>query len=301
MSNDQEKRKIYLEYRGLIKRMEDVFSKIALDQFIVNDPFSSIIQKIDAEGPLFLEFIAGSPGQEQGLAKNAVDTAVLSACIARTMNLTDFTIHTLLVGSLLHDVGMLCIPQKIRIAKDLVKAQQQCILAHPIHGYKVIVKEINYHPEIGLVALQHHEYWDGTGYPQGLSGTNVRLTSRIVCIGDAFAAMTSPRPYRAAMTAHQAMNHLMETMTSRFDPDIFKVFVSLMGRYPAGSLVRLNNGAIARVIEQTDEPLKPRIRMLTEASGESCSEETEVSLREEQGLGITGEAEGALDIGGGLW
>jgi hypothetical protein len=64
-----------------------------------------------------------------------------------------------------------------------------------------------------------------------------------------------------------------------------------MGRYPPGSLVRLNTGATARVIEQTNKPLKPRIRVLTDEAGEPCAEEEELSLTEKQDLFITGEAE----------
>jgi HD-GYP domain-containing protein (c-di-GMP phosphodiesterase class II) len=283
--------KTYLEYTGLIKRVEDVFAKIAMNRFIVKDPFSSIAERIYEDGSQFLEFIIRSPRQEYDLAKNAVDTALLSAFIAKAMGLANFTIGTLLLGSLVHDVGMFCIPQSILKTKDLVKVEQQCILAHPIHGYNVIVKELRYHSQVGLVALQHHEYWDGTGYPQGLSGSDISITSRIIAIGDAFAAMTSPRSYRIAMTGHQAMNHLVNDMADHFDPEIFQVFVSLMGKYPPGSLVRLNTGATARVIEQTNKPLKPRIRVLTDEVGEPCAEEEELSLIEKQGLFITGEAE----------
>ena len=155
----------------------------------------------------------------------------------------------------------------------------------------MILKELHYHNRIGLIALQHHEHWNGTGYPQGLSGTAITLESRIVALGTAFAAMITPRSYRPAMTGYQAMNKLMGAMRTQFDPDILQVFVALMGIYPRGSLVRLNTGAIARVIDQTDTPLKPRIRMLTYPSGEVYTKEEERNLTEEPRLCITGEAE----------
>ncbi|MDR1029292.1 MAG: HD-GYP domain-containing protein [Treponema sp.] len=290
MTDPQEEMKAYLEYTGLIKRVEEVFAKIAMNRFIVKDPFSGIAEKIYEDCFRLLKFIVRSPKQEHDLAKNAVDTALLSTCIAKAMGLVDSAIRPLLLGSLVHDVGMLCIPQSILKTKALVKAEQQYIIAHPIHGYNVIVNELKYPNYIGLVALQHHEYWDGTGYPRGLSGTDISMTSRIIALGDVFAALTSPRSYRGAMTGHQAMNHLEHTMAGHFDPEIFQVFVSLMGRYPPGSVVRLNTGATALVIEQTDA-LQPRIRLLTDKSGEACGEEEELSLREESDLFITGEAD----------
>ncbi|MDR0723150.1 MAG: HD-GYP domain-containing protein [Treponema sp.] len=289
MDDTTEKKKTLLKYLDVIKRVEDIFAKIAMNRFIVNDPFASIAEKIYVDGPQFLEYITTHRGQELRLAKNAVDTAVLALGIAQAMGLADFTIATLLLGSLLHDVGMFCIPQSILTTKDLAKVDQRYILTHPIHGYNVILKELRYHNRIALVALQHHEHWNGTGYPQGLSGTAMTLESRIVAIGDAFAAMTTPRSYRPAMTGHQAMNQLVDVMNSQFDPDILKVFVAFMGIYPRGSLVRLNTGAIARVIDQTDMPLQPCIRMLTYPSGEVCTKEEELDLTEE--LFITGEAE----------
>ncbi|MDR2633058.1 MAG: HD domain-containing protein [Treponema sp.] len=282
-----EKTKTYLKYEELIKRMERVFAKIAMNQFIVGDPFMNIAEKIYVDGSQFLEFITKHGGQ--GLAKNAVDTAILAFGIAQAMGLADFTIGTLLLGALLHDVGMFCIPQSIFTSKDLVKAEQRYILAHPIHGYNVIVKELRYHGQVGLIALEHHECWNGTGYPQGLSDTAITLESRIVAIGAAFTAMTTPRVYRAALTGHQAMNQLLDGMNTQFDPHILQAFVSFMGIYPLGSLVRLNTGAIARIIEQTAVPLKPRIRILTDTYGEPCSEEAERDLTEASHLFITGE------------
>jgi HD-GYP domain-containing protein (c-di-GMP phosphodiesterase class II) len=226
MGDTTEKMKTLLKYVEVIKRVEDVFAKIAMNRFIVKDSFTNIAEKIYLDGPQFLECITAHKGQEPGLAKNAVDTAVLALGIAQAMGLADFTISTLLLGSLLHDVGMFCIPQSILTTKDLVKAEQRSILAHPIHGYNVIVKELRYHKGIGLIALQHHEHWNGTGYPQGLSGTAITLESRIVALADAFAAMTSPRSYRPAMTSHQAMNQLMDVMNNQFDPNILQVFAA---------------------------------------------------------------------------
>jgi HD-GYP domain-containing protein (c-di-GMP phosphodiesterase class II) len=289
MLDTTEKMKTRLKYVELITRVEHVFAKIALNQFIVRDPFTNIAEKIYVHGSQFLEFITEHQGKEQGLAKNAVDTAVLSLGIAQALGLADFTMGTLLLGSLLHDVGMFCIPHSILTAKDLARPEQRCILAHPIHGYNVILKELRYPHEIGLIALQHHEHWDGTGYPQGLSETAITLESRIIAIGDAFTAMITPRSYRPSMTGHQAMNQLADT--TQFDPEILQVFAAFMGIYPRGSLVRLNNGALARVMDQTDIPLKPRIRILTYPSGEPCTGEEDLDLREEPRLYITGEAE----------
>ncbi|MDR1955736.1 MAG: HD-GYP domain-containing protein [Treponema sp.] len=293
--NEQER--VRTTYEGLVERVAGIFIKIVTNRFVPADPFRVIAEKIYDEAPHFLEFILETAGQQHGLAKNAVDTAILSACIAKTMGFTDFTIRTVILGALVHDVGMLCIPQDIlEIKKTLAKAEQQYIFVHPIHGYKVIVQEFRYPKEVGAVALQHHEYWDGTGYPQGLSGTTITTAARIIALGDVFSAMTAPRSYRVAMTGHQAMQQLVSGTTTHFDPEILKVFVSFVGMYPRGSLVRLNTGAIARVIDQTEIRFKPRIRMITEASGEPYAEVVEINLAENRDWFITGDISGTDGI-----
>ncbi|MHB9293852.1 hypothetical protein Holit_02971 [Hollandina sp. SP2] len=284
-----EKMKTRLKYVELITPVENIFAKIVMNRFIASDPFTNIPEKIYVHGygSQFLDFITEHRGKEQGLAKNAVDTAVLALGIAQALGLAAFTIGALLLGSLLHDVGMFCILPSILTAKDLVISEQRCILAHPIHGYNVILKELRYPNEIGLIALQHHEYWDGTGYPQGLSETAITPESRIIALGNAFTAMIIPRSYRPSMTGHQALNHLVDT--TQFDSGIIQVFVAFMGIYPRG--VRLNTGAMAQVMDQTDMSLKPRIHILTYPSGEPCTGEEERNLKEEPRLCITGEAE----------
>jgi HD-GYP domain-containing protein (c-di-GMP phosphodiesterase class II) len=294
MTDIQKRLKTRLMYSRLIERVERVFERIAMDQFVVSEPFTAVLDKIYKNGPQLLGFITEPRKQEYSLARNAVDTAILSFGIAQSLELVDLspsTITTLMLGALLHDVGMFCIPQSIFTTKDLAKNEQRCIFVHPIHGYNVIIRDLHYHNRIGLVALQHHEYWNGTGYPQGLSGTAITLESRIVAIGDAFAAMIAPRAYRASLTGHQAMNQLINRINIQFDPKLLNAFVSLMGSYPQGSLVRLNTGAIAQVIDQTTIPLKPRIRILTNKFGEPCIDEEEYNLTEKVRLFITGEAE----------
>ncbi|HQG40991.1 MAG TPA: HD domain-containing phosphohydrolase, partial [Spirochaetales bacterium] len=127
---------------------------------------------------------------------------------------------------------------------------------------------LGYPDEVGVIVLQHHERWDGEGYPRKLKGAEIDILARIVSVADAFEAMISEKPYRNSMIGYQAMKHLMSDNGRRFDPDVLKAFLQSMGVYPVGSLVLLNNSAIARVVENhAQAPLRPKIRLLVDATG----------------------------------
>jgi HD-GYP domain-containing protein (c-di-GMP phosphodiesterase class II) len=132
----------------------------------------------------------------------------------------------------------------------------------------MICKELLYPEEVGVIALQHHERWDGEGYPRRLAGEAIDLGARIVSVADAFEAMVCEKPYRNSMIGYQAMKNLLSDNARRFDPEVLKAFIKTMGIYPIGSIVLLNTGAIARVIEgHSDAPLRPKIRILVDEFG----------------------------------
>ncbi len=202
-------------------------------------------------------------------ARSAVNTAIFSYLIGKILALPAYRLKTLITGALLHDVGMQQISQDI-VSKNgnLSPAELQQIKTHPILSYSLATKTLGYPDEIGIVALHHHERWDGEGYPRKLKGAEIDLLARIVSVADAFEAMISEKPYRNSMIGYQAMKHLMSDNGRRFDPDVLKAFLQSMGVYPIGSLVLLNNSSIARVVENHPAaPLRPRIRLLVDATG----------------------------------
>ncbi|WP_439647451.1 HD-GYP domain-containing protein [Brucepastera parasyntrophica] len=168
------------------------------------------------------------------------------------------------ISALLHDIGMLKIPAEI-LEKEgkLDESETQLMRSHTVYGYKMLVNDLFYTDEIGKSAMQHHERWDGNGYPGKLSGTNIDLGARIISVADAFEAMVSAKSYRASMVGYAAMKNLLADNARRFDPDIIKAFIASMGIYPIGSIVLMNNAIIARVIESNPQaPLRPKVRVL---------------------------------------
>jgi HD-GYP domain-containing protein (c-di-GMP phosphodiesterase class II) len=172
-------------------------------------------------------------------------------------------------GALLHDVGMLRLPKEIVDKKGGLSASElQRIQAHPLYTYKIVNKELLYPEDVGLIVLQHHERWDGDGYPRRISNIAIDVGARIVSVADAFEAMVSQKSYRNSMMGYQAMKNLLSDNSRRFDPDVLKAFIQTMGIYPIGSIILLNSGALARVVEvQGTVPLRPKIRILIDEFG----------------------------------
>ncbi|MDR0473344.1 MAG: HD-GYP domain-containing protein, partial [Treponema sp.] len=228
-----------------------------------------LLQAVREERDHIIGFILGGEVNGHMMAKNSVNTAILSFLIAMELKFTHHKVMQIVTGALLHDVGMLRLPKEITDKSGgLSNAEVQRMQAHPLYTYKIITKELLYPEDVGLIALQHHERWDGEGYPRRIVGAEIDIGARIVSVADAFEAMVSEKPYRNSMMGYQAMKNLLSDNLRRFDPDIIKAFIKTLGIYPIGSIILLNNGVIARVTEvQGDAPLRPKIRILIDEFG----------------------------------
>jgi putative nucleotidyltransferase with HDIG domain len=156
------------------------------------------------------------------------DIAEYSVQIAEKLRLPDDETENIRKAALLHDLGKICVPDHILMKEDkLSKDEMDVIKRHPENGAKIIesVEPIRYAREI---IKHHHEYYDGSGYPDGLEGTDIPLGSRIIAVADAFGAMTTDRPYRKALSIDKAMEELRRFSGKQFDPAIVGIFISIL-------------------------------------------------------------------------
>lgn len=154
--------------------------------------------------------------------------AELSCEIARQMGLTEKEINNISLGALIHDIGKIYVPTDIlNKPGKITNLEYQIIQTHAQMGYEVI-KEIDFPLEIKTMIHQHHEFLDGSGYPQQLSGDQIILESRILTVADVVEAMTSHRPYRPALGIDLALEEIQMFKGSRYDPDVVDVCVKLL-------------------------------------------------------------------------
>jgi HD-GYP domain-containing protein (c-di-GMP phosphodiesterase class II) len=269
----QENKGAYRSYIDLIERLDQVFinigSGVSVESRSIDNITGRLLQAVREQRNSFIGYILGGEVSGHEMAKSSVNTAILSALIATELKLPNHKIMQVVTGALLHDVGMLRLPKEIVDKKGgLSAAELQRIQAHPLYTYKIVNKELLYPEDVGLIVLQHHERWDGDGYPRRISSIAIDIGARIVSVADAFEAMVSQKSYRNSMMGYQAMKNLLSDNSKRFDPDVLKAFIQTMGIYPIGSIILLNSGALARVVEvQSTAPLRPKIRILIDEFG----------------------------------
>ncbi|MCC6978030.1 MAG: diguanylate cyclase [Candidatus Melainabacteria bacterium] len=157
-----------------------------------------------------------------------LETARLSELLAKVMGLSQGQVEQIRVAGLLHDVGTLSIPQEL-MQKDGVftKEEKDIIKQHPVLGAQLL-RPIRALRDVCEILEHHHERWDGTGYPNGMSGEEIPLAARIICIVESYHAMISDRPYRPAMSTERAIQALREGAGSQFDPFLVDIFIAVL-------------------------------------------------------------------------
>jgi len=151
-----------------------------------------------------------------------------AVAVAEKLNLLPEQVALVSAAALLHDIGKIGIPDNVLNKRDkLLDEEWELLRQHP----RLSATIIGHVPSLSacLAAVRHHhEHWNGAGYPAGLKGESIPIEARILCITDAFEAMISERPYRAALSFKQAISELEKCSGSQFDPGIVKAFIPIV-------------------------------------------------------------------------
>jgi len=267
----------YRKYKTIIDKLNALFTGLKsgtdTEMRTVDNICIRLLQDLRENPDSFVGFILGGEVSGNELAKSSVNTAILSALTAQELKLPNHKVHNVVAGALIHDIGMLRLSKGITEKKGgLSEAELEQIKSHPLHTSKIVTKELFGPHEVNLIALQHHERWDGQGYPDKLVGQAIDIGARIVSVADAFEAMVSKKSYRNSMIGYQAVRNLLSDNARRFDPAVIIAFTKIMGIYPIGSIVRLNDTSLARVVSiHVDAPMRPKVQMLTDRKGNALS------------------------------
>src|SRR3989454_1472356 len=148
----------------------------------------------------------------------------LAEIVARRLGWDDGRLAGLRLGGLLHDVGKLTLPRSLlRKAGPLDARELALVRLHPVVGARIVAPILRGKGPLDCV-LYHHEHWDGRGYPLGRRGVRIPEPARVLSVADAFDAMTSTRPYRAALSTDAALAELERCSGSQFDPVVARAF-----------------------------------------------------------------------------
>jgi len=223
------------------------------------------------------------------LALHAANTTYYAVLIGMRMKYNKPKLVELALGTLMINSGMTQIPVYITHKQtQLSDHELNQVKTHPILGYQAMKKLGNFSEKSCVVVLQHHEQYDGNGYPRGLKGMEIDEGARIAAIADNYEAVLEGRSYREKQFFYQSMKQLIGLGARKFDTVLLKAFLSLMSVYPIGSIVELNKGGIGLVIgSNPQKPMRPIVKMIQTESKQTVRDLVIVNLATDQSLFIS--------------
>jgi len=209
------------------------------------DHLESLVRERTEETVLRLVLASEARDTDTGMHVRRIRAA--SALMARKLGMPEGKAELIGLASTMHDVGKIGIPDHI-LLKDgrLNDAEWEIMKTHTTIGARNLEGSTSRLLEVArTIALHHHEHWDGSGYPGGLSGQDISLEGRVVCILDVFDALTSKRPYKEAWPSDRALDTMRQLRGRHFDPELVDVFlgtapdfVALRSMYPDEVLLK---------------------------------------------------------------
>lgn len=226
--------------------------------------------------PSLLPLLSQLQSKDDYTYRHNIGVAVISTLIGKWLRLSDRDLQILTVAAILHDIGKTKIPEEILQKPGKFTSKEfNHMKKHTVYGYELIKKTVGTSHRIALVALQHHEREDGSGYPFGLKGSKIDYLSKIVAVADVFHAMTSKRVYHDASPFFKVMNQMKQDVYGKLEPKIVTTFVQRLMELVVGGDVVLTDGRRATIVRlNPQDPTNPLVRVqdgefidLSQASG----------------------------------
>lgn len=218
----------------------------------------AFVDKMIGQQDMCIRLLTEAAGDKASL--HAVNVAVISLLMGKTFGLSAQEMVDLGVGSMLHDIGKIELPERVRHREEhFTPAENQFYQEHVAHGV-TIAKKMGLAAGATLVIAQHHEHADGSGFPLRLNSDRMTIASRIVSLINRYDNMCNPHVPSRALTPHEALSLLFAQGKNRYDTAILGGFIKMMGVYPPGSVVQLTDDRYAMVVSvNSSRPLKPRV------------------------------------------
>jgi putative nucleotidyltransferase with HDIG domain len=177
------------------------------------------------EAPTLKSLLSALRAHDPYTFRHSLRTVRLSLLLAHACGVSRPELRALSLGALVHDLGKIFIPGEVLHKEGTLNEEEwEAVRRHPSDGARLL---LGVSPPQGVrrVVAEHHERWDGRGYPAGLSGDDIDFNARVVAVADAFDAMTSERPYRPAAGFDEAAAELERCAGTQFDPDVVLSFL----------------------------------------------------------------------------
>jgi len=219
---------------------------------------------------------------------HAINVAVISLLLGKALGLSKNDMFDVGVGAMLHDVGKIELPDRVRwldVSTPGIPAHERQYYQEHVSRGVVIGRSMGLEGGAMLVIAQHHEMADGSGFPLRMTAERMTLAARIVALVNRYDKLCNPNTLAQALTPHEALAHMYSQLKHKFDGVVFAAFIKMMGVYPPGSLVQLNDERYGLVVAvNAARPLKPRV--LVHDVKTRRDEAVPINLEHLPGLGI---------------
>lgn len=211
-----------------------------------------------------IQFI-NSKVKDAGPASHSINVMVLSLLLGKALRLSEEEMKWLGVGALLHDVGKSEIPLRILRSSSRTQPEEQFYRAHVGYGIMVVAGIRDLPVPVKNVIACHHEYWDGSGFPNHVVAEKIPKLARLVAIANRYDNLCNPIDVKQAKTPAETVIQLFKSEAAHFQPEVLQAFIKTLGVYPPGSFVTLSNGAVGLVIESDSADILHPMLMLYDA------------------------------------
>ena len=249
-----QQQRIYREsLAALTLLFEDVRLGRSLDTRGARDVVRSLAASVvsDSHAMIYLAQLTDKGGD---LARKSVNVCILTLAFAKHLGIAKRKLHHLGLGALLHDIGMVQLPDELLCTGRTLMPPERCLMQqHTDFGAQLLSQDKDIDRAVLDIVRGHHERIDGQGYPAQLSDRQTSLFARIVAITSVYEALTRERGYKQAFSPTQALREIYQGRYTHFDGRLVEKFIQALGIYPVGCLVETDQGDIARVIAVSEE------------------------------------------------
>ncbi|MBL8511395.1 MAG: HD-GYP domain-containing protein [Betaproteobacteria bacterium] len=217
-----------------------------------------MVESLLSTGDVMLHAMSDIMGEDAYY--HSLNVTVLALMLGRTLQLSPQELEELGIGALFHDIGKTEIPQAI-LSKSgpLTRSELAHVEKHSLYG-TIIGKKIGLSPAALSIITQHHEYYDGSGYPDHLTAERISPMARMVAIINTYDNLCNPPSLADAQTPSEALSNIFALKREKFDQVYLKAFIRCLGVYPPGSLVLLSNDMPGLVLSaSSSRPLRPNV------------------------------------------
>lgn len=243
----------------------DMMANVKMGQHVELEQVNPIINKMSSSilrNPNALLGLSRIRVMDKYTFEHSVSFSVLMMAFAKSMGLSKRVINQVGIGGLLHDIGKTLTPPEILNKPGKLTDEERVIMnAHVVDSRKILEKTKGLSQVSMDIAAQHHEKFDGNGYPLGLKGNQISMYGQMAAVVDVYDALTADRCYHVGKEPSEVLKLLLKWGGTHFNPELVQKFIQSVGIYPAGSLVLLNNDCLATVIDINDNMLKPQVEM----------------------------------------